>query len=128
MSVFEDHLPCPALHRWLLPSWDGQAVAWWTAPGASGWSPPRGVRRLVSSVEALSAEAPPASLDVLVVLSPLPDPAPMLEDAVWGALRPGGILVELATPRRRSAKELLRPWAHTRRLRESTALRVRHWL
>lgn len=70
----------------------------------------------------------PASLDVLVVLSPLPGPGAALPEAGWLALRAGGWLLDLASIERRGAGELLRPWAHARRLREAAAMRVRQWL
>lgn len=130
MSPFEDHLPCPALRGWLLPEWDGQAVAVWSCPSQPRWRAPRGLRGLLrrASIEALPESPTPSSLDVLVVLSPLPGPGATLPDAGWSALRAGGLLVDLASIERRRLGELLRPWAHTRRLREAAAMRVRQWL
>lgn len=81
-----------------------------------------------ADVAALDDAALPASLDVLVVLSPLPEPGVELPEAGWSALRPGGTLIELASARRRGAGDLLRPWVRARRLREATAQRVRRWL
>lgn len=82
-----------------------------------------------ASIAPLDDDAPePGSLDVLVVLSPLPGPGAPLPEAAWSALRPGGWLVDLASVERRGLGDLLRPWAHSRRLRESAAMRVRQWL
>jgi len=101
-------------------------AAWWSGPTV----PRRGLRRALErrSITEVPPEVVPDSLDVLVVLSVLPDPPPDLDPAPWEALRPGGTLVDLASPRRRRAGELLRPWVHARRLREAAAMRVRHWL
>jgi hypothetical protein len=82
----------------------------------------------LASIAALPDEAEPGSIDVLVVLTPLPGPGTRLPDACWSALRPGGMLVDLASLERRSLGQLLRPWARTRRLREAAAMRVRQWL
>lgn len=130
MSPFEDHLPCPALRDWLLPQWAGKAAATWSCPPQRRWRAPRGLRRLLSraSVAVLEGEPEPASLDVLVVLSPLPGPGAPLPEAEWSALRPGGLLVDLASLERRGVGQLLRPWARTRQLREAAAMRVRQWL
>jgi hypothetical protein len=88
------------------------------------------LRRLLrrGAIAALPESPAPDSLDVLVVLSPLPGPGAPLPDAGWSALRTGGMLVDLASIERRSLGERLRPWAHTRRLREAAAMRVRQWL
>ena len=130
MAVFDDFLPCPALDRWLLPSWDGQAVGAWICAPRPRWKPPRALRRLLArgGIAELGAEPLPASLDVLVVVSPLSEAVVELEDAAWQALRAGGTLVDLATPERRAVGEVLRPWAHSQRLREAAAGRVRLWL
>jgi hypothetical protein len=130
VSPFEDHLPCPALRGWLLPTWEGQAVAVWSCPPQRRWRASRRLRGLLrrASIEALSESPEPGSLDVLVVLSPLPGPGMPLPDAGWSALRAGGLLVDLASIERRRLGELLRPWAHARRLREAAAMRVRQWL
>ena len=80
------------------------------------------------SAQAVNEETEPASLDVLVVLTPLPGPGAPLPEVVWSALRPGGTLVDLASIERRSLGQLLRPWARTRKLREGAAMRVRQWL
>lgn len=80
------------------------------------------------AIERLDDAPVAGSIDVLVVLSWLPEAGPVLGDLRWSALRPGGTLVDLALPRRRQPGELLRPWAHARRLRESTAIRLHHWL
>jgi hypothetical protein len=133
VSPFEDHLPCPALREWLVPTWVGRAAAGCLAPPPPRWRAPRVLRRMLrrALVAPLPAEldAPEAaSIDVLVVLTPLPGPGTPLPEAVWGALRPGGTLVDLASIERRSVGQLLRPWARTRRLREGAAMRVRMWL
>lgn len=129
MSPFEDHLPCPALREWLVPTWIGKAAGAWICPPQRRWRAPRVLRRMLrrGSVAVLG-EAEPESLDVLVVLTPLPGPGTVLPEAVWGALRPGGALVDLASSERRSLGQVLRPWARTRRLREGAAMRVRQWL
>lgn len=134
MSPFEDHLPCPALREWLVPTWVGKASAAWICPPQPRWRAPRVLRRMlrlaeVAPLPAGPDDAPePASIDVLVVLTPLPGPGTPLPEVVWGALRPGGTLVDLASIERRSVAQLLRPWARTRRLREAAAMRVRQWL
>lgn len=136
MSPFDDHLPCPPLRKWLVPSWEGKAVAAWAQPPQPRWRAPRGLRRLLQragvteldEAEALDEAEQPGLLDVLVVLSPLSSAAPSLPEALFCRLRPGGTLVDLASAPRRAPGELLRPWTHARRLREATALRVRHWL
>lgn len=69
----------------------------------------------------------PASLDVLVVVSPLAE-GELVPDEIWTALRAGGELVDLATARRRGVGDVLRPWVYAQRLREATARRVRAWL
>lgn len=105
-------------------------MAMWSCPPQSRWRPPRGLVRLLqrADVARLGDEPPPASLDVLVVLSPLPEPGVELPDVGWSALRAGGSLVDLASVPRRGAGDLVRPWVRARRLREATAIRVRHWL
>lgn len=133
MSPFEDHLPCPALREWLVPTWVGKAAAAWICPPQPRWRAPRVLRRVlrlgsVAPLASGSDEPEPGSLDVLVVLTPLPGPGPLLPEAAWSALRPGGTLVDLASIERRSLGQLLRPWARTRRLREGAAMRVRQWL
>jgi hypothetical protein len=130
VSPFEDHLPCPALREWLVPTWVGKAAGAWICPPQPRWRAPRVLRRMLAlgSVAVLEGEPEPASLDLLVVLTPLPGPATTLPDVSWSALRPGGTLVDLASIERRSLGQLLRPWARTRRLREGAATRVRQWL
>lgn len=136
MSPFEDFNPCPALDEWLLPRWQGRSVGGWVCPSQRRWSPPRALRRLLAKagVERVDDAAPPGSLDVLVVVSPLPGPqAPSESDALvdevrWRALRVGGLLVDLATAERRAAAEVLRPWVYGQRLRDAAAQRVRQWL
>jgi hypothetical protein len=130
VSPFEDHLPCPALRRWLVPMWEGKAAAAWICPSQPRWRAPRGLRRVLAraGIEAVDEAPPPRSLDVLVVLSPLPGPGAALPEEHWSALRPGGMLVELASLQRRRITERLRPWAHARRLRQASATRVRQWL
>jgi hypothetical protein len=130
VSPFEDHLPCPALREWLVPTWVGERAAVWICPRQPRWRAPRVLRRMLAraSVAELSGEPEPASIDVLVVLTPLPGPGTPLSEAQWSALRPGGTLVDLASIERRSVGQLLRPWARARRLREAAAMRVRQWL
>lgn len=130
MSLFDDHQPCPALRRWLLPAWEGQVVASHCPPPAEGWRPPRGLRRLLdrSGITPWTDQLAPDSLDALVVLSPLLDGEPRLPDARWDTLRPGGMLVELASAPRRRLVDWVRPWARAERLRDAAAMRVRRWL
>jgi hypothetical protein len=130
VSPFQDHLPCPALRDWLVPTWEGKPAAAWICPPQRRWRAPRVLRRMLAraSVEPVPDEPEPASLDVLVVLTPLPGPGTPLPEAAWSALRPGGTLVDLATIERRSVGQLLRPWMRTRRIREGAAMRVRQWL
>jgi hypothetical protein len=130
VSPFEDHLPCPALRDWLLPMWVGKRAAAWICPRQPRWRAPRVLRRMLvlASVAELQGEPEPASLDVLVVLTPLPGPGTPLPDVQWSALRPGGTLVDLASLERRSVGQLVRPWARARRLREAAAMRARQWL
>jgi hypothetical protein len=130
VSPFEDHLPCPALRDWLVPAWQGRAAAAWICPPQPRWRAPSALRRLLvrAEITALPEAPEPASIDVLVVLSPLPGPGAPLPEAEWCALRPGGTLVDLASVERRSLGQLARPWARTRRLREAAAMRVRQWL
>ncbi len=130
MSAFDDHLPCPALRRWLLPTWEGKAVAVWICPSQRRWHAPGRLRRLLrrAAIAPLEETPVPGSLDVLVVLSPLPGLGVALPEAGWSALRAGGVLVDLASLERRRLGELLRPWAYARRLREAAAMRVREWI
>ena len=110
--------------------WVGKRAGAWICPRQPRWRAPRVLRRMLrlASVAPLADEAEPASLDVLVVLTPLPGPGTPLPTAQWSALRPGGTLVDLASIERRSLGQLLRPWARTRRLREAAAMRARQWL
>lgn len=81
-----------------------------------------------AGVEASPSPAEPGSLDVLVVVSPLPGSMPAVQDEVWHGLRAGGSVIDLATAERRAPSELVRPWAHAQRLRDAAATRVREWL
>ncbi|MEM9459145.1 MAG: hypothetical protein AAGF11_33510 [Myxococcota bacterium] len=136
MSIFDDHQPCPALRRWLLPSWEGKGVALVRSPPGSGWRPPRSLRRLIerAGVSTWTDALGPDTLDVLVVLSPLldgdldRDQALPLADGGWSSLRPGGMLVDLASVPRRRAADWVRPWVRVERLRDAAAMRVRRWL
>lgn len=126
-------MPCPALREWLVPTFAGKSAAAWICPAQPRWRAPRGLRRMLAraSVHALPVALDalePASLDVLVVLTPLPGPGPRLPEAEWCALRPGGTLVDLASVEGRSLGQLLRPWVRTRALQRAAAMRVRQWL
>lgn len=132
--MFEDHWPCPALDEWLPPRWQGQRVAatYCVPPGGSagGWTPPRGVRRLVlrDEVATLPDPAEPASVDVLLVASGLPGPLDGLRASCLEAVRPGGLVIDLAAVRSRALGEMFRPWVRGARLRAAAADRVRQWL
>ncbi len=105
-------------------------MASWLGPAQPRWRPPRGLRRLLerNGVASADPELTPGSLEVLVVVAPLGQAAPSLDDVHWRGLRPGGMVIDLAWPGRRSLRELLRPWSRRQRLCDAAASRVRYWL
>ncbi len=120
VPLFDDHLPCPGLRRW-LPDSLVEPVACFVPPGVR---PPSALRRLIRTWPDVTTH--PHALGSLIVAHPLTrvgDPLP--PRSVLDRLRVGGIVVELAWPR--GGLRRLRPWRWRRDLGQAAAERCHRW-
>lgn len=129
-----DQLPGPVLAEWLVHTLRPLQAAVLVRPGGKSGSGALLRARVTAAAEqcgwpVLAEEAAPAGLGALVVITALGDARvePQLAAAI-AAVRPGGLIVELAHP------PSLRPWQvlqwlrRTRVMRSAAELRARAWL
>ena len=129
-----DQLPGPVLAEWLVHTLRPLQAAVLVRPGGKSGSGALLRARVTAAAEqcgwpVLAEEAAPPGLGALVVITALGDARvePQLAAAI-AAVRPGGLIVELAHP------PSLRPWQvlqwlrRTRVMRSAAELRARAWL
>lgn len=120
--MLEDHLPSPALQRW-LPAWVGPDARAWISPDLK----PRGaLRRLLGTWAAVADDE--ASVPALVLATPLgSDAIARLPESLLRRVPVGGRIVELATVEPLTLVTLWRPLSRRRRAVHAVAERIRQW-
>ena len=118
--MLEDHLACPALERW-IPDLVGEHAHVWTAPGTR---PPRVVVRLLESWSPVPDDG--SVLPALVVATSLQPELPLhLPAALLERVRPGALVLDLASLTRPSLGSLWRPGRRRTAIMFAAADRVR---